>query len=214
MRTTFALTIALSLTGLASAHAQDEDYPDPLAEDTDTDTEAGADSGDTAVEASASTGDAAPSTIGIGVNRALSGFFGPELEYHASADWMISGMAAIAVISPEEGDTQNVIILAGGAFKRLAGSENTAFMLGGRLVLGFVDEDGSRTQFNLEVPVRAQIWLSSMLALHAETGLVIAFVPDEGPVLGPNLAGVGDSTVIQLGAGGLFGAAGVTIYWP
>jgi hypothetical protein len=208
MRNRLYIAVALIALAAGSAYAQPEEFGADL--DEEESFGIGEDEEEAADAAPAEEGPIAnDGTFGWGVARALSGFVGPEIEYHVDRKLMITGMLGLVHSSPEMGDSSTTIALAAAGFYRVSGFRPVELYLGGRLVFG---NGNDATQFNVEVPARIQFYVSNLLALHLETGLVIAFVPEEGPVLGP--PGAAEGTAITLGTGGLFGAAGVTVYWP
>jgi hypothetical protein len=201
-----ATFLAAALCASGTAYAQDDDL---FPEDTGS-----SDPAPPMVETSVG----GPATFGIGFSETLAGLRGPEIEYFIGDKLMITGLLAIFMSSPdaEGADTATVFALAGGGFYELAAGDDTAFMIGGRLDIGVANEaftggmDGA-TQFNIEIPARVQVWLSSFLSFHLETGLVLAFIPEEGAVIPPG--GPADGSRIILGSE-LFGAGGITVYWP
>lgn len=211
MRNTTVIAIALVALAAGTAQAQPEEFGEDLEEEDSFGI--GEDEGveDEADAAPAEEGAVAnDGTFGWGVARALSGFVGPEIEYHVDRKLMITGMLGIVHSSPEMGDSSTSFVVAGAGFYRVAGYNPVELYLGGRLIVG---NGNDATQFNLEVPARIQFRLSNLLALHVETGLVIAIIPEEGAVMGPR-PGAANGTAFTLGAGAPFGAAGVTVYWP
>jgi hypothetical protein len=203
------IAIALVALAVGTAQAQPEEFGADLDEEgsfgIDEEAEEEADVAPAEEGAVANDG-----TFGWGVARALSGFVGPEIEYHIDRKLMITGMFGLVHSSPEMGDSSTSFALAAAGFYRVSGFRPVELYLGGRLVLG---NGNDATQVNIEVPARIQFYLSNLLALHVETGLVIAIIPENGAVLGPR-PGTANGTAIALGAGAPFGAAGVTVYWP
>lgn len=210
MRTRLSIAIALLALAAGAAHGQPEEFGGDL----EGEGTLGLDEEDE--EADVAPVDDGPiandGTFGWGVARALSGFVGPEIEYHVDRKLMITAMFGLVHSSPEMGDSTTSLALAGAGFYRIAGFPPVELYLGGRVVIGHRGGDASTTQFNIEVPARIQFHVSNLLALHVETGLVIAFVPEEGAVLGPQPGST--DTAFAFGAGAPFGAAGVTVYWP
>lgn len=170
----------------------------------------------------------APAELGIGFRRTLSGNLGPEVEYWLSDKILITGGLTLAFIDPpgDATDSQTFFVLSGGGFYNLVSGDRAALLGGARLVLalntagGFDEvtmESESLFQVNIELPLRTEVFLTKLFSLHFETGVAIAFIPEDGAVLA-SAAGFGaipDSTSVAIGGtAGLFGAAGITIYWP
>jgi hypothetical protein len=194
-RTIQALAAASALVAHGAASADTWGDPEPAA---------GADfSADATIEAQAGPGPG----FGIGAAATVSGIVGLELAYHLSDQAMIVGLLSLGIVSPSVGDSVTTVVVGGGGFYRLAGGGDSGLYMGGRLILANSDPG---TQVNIEIPMRAQIWLSGLLAFHLEAGLTLAFIPNDGVVAPPGLEP--DSTVISLG-GRLFGAGGFTLFF-
>jgi hypothetical protein len=225
MKQTTILTMLLLLALPNWAQAQDE--TDPLAETDDPLSEPEGDSfeeplpdgvgvgpgednsdegAELTVEASAGT---APGTIGLGVSSTLAGAVGGEAEFWVGDKMLITALLGIDFISPDNGDSTTLLLLAGGGFYRLAGGDNTDFMIGGRLDIGFATGQFDTSQINIEVPARVEYRFTDAMSIHFETGLVLGLIGEDGPATAP--FGPPDSRVIRLG-GGLFGSAGLTLY--
>jgi hypothetical protein len=159
-------------------------------------------------------------TLGVGIASTISGLVGPAFELVLTPELMVTGLATFDIVSPDAADARTTVTLAGGLFYRVAGDAQTAFMVGGRLAMasgpGLAFNSGTASpgqtafQVNLEVPARVQLWLTDLIAIHLETGLVMAFVPEEGPVIDPLFGPPGEVTIAV--GGRLFGAGGVTVY--
>ncbi len=157
-------------------------------------------------------------TLGVGVARTLGGDVGGEVEYFLGDQLMLTGMLGFTQFSPDVdgADSATNMFLAAGGFYRMAGTGQSALMVGGRLVFGNASagftqaEDGS-TQFNLEIPARVELWIAKILSVHFEAGMVMAFIPEDGAALSPDSGA--DTTTINIG-GRLFGAGGITVYLP
>jgi|GEM_PF-4182721 len=165
----------------------------------------------------------APAELGIGFRRTITGLTGPEVEFWLSDKLLITGGLSIGFQSPpgEGSDSSFILALSGGGFFNLLSGDRAALLGGGRLVVGFDSAAGfdtqtmeseSAVQFNIEIPLRTEVFLSKALSIHFESGIAVLITSEDGSAIGGAPA---DATVITVGANaGLFGAAGVTLYWP
>lgn len=148
-------------------------------------------------------------TWGLGGIVTASGIAGVELEYHL-ASVMVSAVLGFGFYSPDGGDTETDLSLAGGVFYPLRKTDNAAFSIGGRL--GIIRGTNSlgmatftQTTIAVEVPLRAEWWVSPNFSLHLEAGAALRFNstdPDGG-----------GSTEFDIGTGNLTGAAGFTVFF-
>ncbi len=73
---------------------------------------------------------------------------------------------------------------------------------------------GSTFQFNLEIPLIIEYFLSDSVSLQLATGILLVFVPEQGTFL--NVEGIAyedSSFVLGLGTGGFLGSLGVTFWF-
>lgn len=239
MKRLITMLFALALFGAGSPALAQDDWDDDDgeigADEFETDADDGDDFGDDAFgETSGTTTTTsdqgaplglAPAELGFGFRRTLSGALGPEIEYWLSDKLLVTGGLVIAYNSPPgDGDAPFVLGLSGGGFYNLLSGDRAALLAGGRLVVAVntvagidtaTGETESSLQFAVELPARTEVFLSKILSIHFETGLSVIFTGDNGPVPYGGSRAPFDSTVISVGAtAGLFGAAGVTLYWP
>ena len=74
----------------------------------------------------------------------------------------------------------------------------------------------SLLQFNLEIPLMVEFFLSDSVALNLAVGVVLIFVPDGGPILDSTGLGIiqpETDFAVGIGTGGLLGSAGFTFYF-
>lgn len=157
-------------------------------------------------------------TFGIGYGQTPGGVLGAEVEYYLG-NLMLNAHFGFLFFSPSgDADSVNSFGLAVGAFFRWKTWDNVALMIGGRLDIGHTGgggtgtEGGDATQFNIEVPLRAEIYFAEILSLHAEVGPVLGIVDEGGGVL----AGWKDKpkgTYLDLPAVNVLATVGVTIYF-
>ena len=167
-------------------------------------------------------------TFGVGFGQTVGGVRGVEVEYYLG-NIMLNGHLGFLFFAPDNDnvDSSTYFAIAAGGFYRWRVWDNVAVMLGARLDIGHtggggssVDAKpqvyqitGSATQFNIELPLRAQIYFADMLAVHAEVGPVLAIIGEGGGVLGESWAGVSQGVYLDLPATSLVATFGVIAYF-
>jgi len=207
---TWMTAIIVALLGV-SAYAEAQPTPEPPVTPNPVGSEDPfAPAEDTAVTStSTSEGPMPRGTWGIGVASTVSGVVGTELEYYLGSV-LLTGIAGVAIFSPDMGDTATAFGFGGGGFFQLAGNSEVALMLGGRAILVIADNGAqSGVNFNLEVPARFQWYVSPNFSLHAEAGLAIKVIGDAGD---PSTF-LGKGTQFRIGAGNVLGGVGATVYF-
>jgi len=175
--------------------------------------------------------------LGIGAISSLSGAEGMSLRYWASRDFGVELLTGISVLDRETGTTR--VAFAGGIqglyVLREIGRAN--LNVGVRVTLGYLNEviaevaPGTRPStapaptleetavlhFATEIPLTLEYHFADAFSIQMSTGIVVSFVPEQGPVLpGAPLLWGGDheqGIAFGLGSGGLFGTAGFTYYF-
>jgi hypothetical protein len=151
---------------------------------------------------------------GVGAVQTPSALRGLEVEYYLDRV-LISAVVGVLQYSPAEGESLLAVGGAAGGFYRLIGRDRVELMAGGRVAFGYASvADTSVTQLNIEAPARLQWHVARRLAVHFETGLVVAFIPEDGQVLGA-APGFGRDHGVAIGVGqaSLLGSAGMTLYF-
>ena len=217
----FACAVIVSAAEVA--RAQVDDPLDALGEETNSTAEIEAEkraAADAAAAAQVQAGRDARGNLpyagvwGVGAVQTPSGVRGVEAEYYLDKI-MISVVAGFQQYSPAEGESITSYSIGAGGFYELLTGTDTALLAGGRIVMGHASvADFSSTQFNVEVPARLQWHFSKRLAIHFETGLVIAIIPENTEVVGvaPGL-GRDQGVSVSLGGASLLGNAGLTLYF-
>ena len=106
----------------------------------------------------------------------------------------------------------------------LARSLHANLGVGARVSLGFqtgetndiVPEAGEGIQFNFEIPIQLEFFLSDAFSISVATGIVFALIPEDGPTLdveGHEKIQRNKSVIIDLGAGSIAGSLGVVYYF-
>ena len=151
----------------------------------------------------------AAGTIGIGTVGTLNGTRGAEIEYYMDG-FMLEAVLGFSFASPDGSDSLFGFGLGLGGFYPLASGGGSALMLGGRLMTTFAKAGETQFQFDVEVPLRGQLWLGKHFALHAEAGLVVNIVTEDfSPV-----DGLPKGIFANLGSqGGVLGRMGATMYF-
>lgn len=160
------------------------------------------------------TGPGPAHTLGVGYGETPGGVRGAELELYLG-NLMLNAHLGLFFFAPEEGDSLNSFAVAVGLFYRWKVWDNVALMFGGRLDVGHdssaASGDGA-TQFNIEAPLRAQIYFADILAVHAEVGPVLGIVDSGGGVL-DNWGDKSEGVWLDLPAVNVLATVGVTVYF-
>lgn len=159
----------------------------------------------------AATGSGAPASWGIGAIQTPAGFRGAEGEIYVSS-LMISGVVGLSLFSPDMGDNFTVFGIGGGAFYPMVERGPVALMVGGRLILGISNGADSSVGVDIEVPLRIQWYIGDHFAFHAETGLVLRVLGDNGDPYDP-IAMTGKGFAFGIGPGNLVSTVGGTFYF-
>ena len=175
--------------------------------------------------------------LGVGAIRSLSGAEGMSLRYWATREFGVELLTGISVLDRDAGDTR--VGLAGGiqALYVLREIGRANLNVGLRLTVGYlnelkvqntndedeiVEEEEATVHFATELPLTLEYHFADAFSVQLSTGIVVSFIPDDGPVLnGQPLLWGGDSknkdpesgVAFGLGSGGLFGTAGFTYYF-
>lgn len=225
MKRTIASLFACAVIALAAgvARAQVDDPLDALGEETNStaeieaekQAEADADASEARRAERAARGNLPYAGVwGIGAVQTPSRVRGIEVEYYLNKI-MISAVVGFQQYSPAEGESITSYSLGAGGFYELLTGKDTALLVGGRLVVGHASvADFSSTQINVEVPARLQWHFAKRLAVHFETGLVVAKIPENTEVVGvsPGL-GRTEGIAVSFGGASLLGNAGLTLYF-
>jgi hypothetical protein len=166
-------------------------------------------------------------TFGVGFSQTPSGLTGVEAEYYLGGPLVLDGTLGFDVFSPKNGGTTTVIGIGAAVFYRWKVWDDVALMVGGRLEFEHlsVGDSGTlakpqisyggadATQINIEVPLRAQIYFASFLAVHCEVAAVLALATDDGGgILGSQ--SVPKGTYFSIPLTNLIGDFGVVYYFP
>ena len=169
---------------------------------------------------------------GVGLEQTLGGASGITLRYWPAQAFGLSLTAGAKIVSYDGVDAQgaaevkyaSVVTGAIGVMYNLARSLHANLGIGARVALGFqtgetndiVPEAGDGTQFNFEIPIQLEFFLSDSFSLSVATGIVFALIPEDGPTLevdGHEKVQRNNSVIIDLGAGSIAGSLGVVYYF-
>ena len=149
--------------------------------------------------------------VGVGAEKTLGGVEGLDVTY-----WVgkiaVDGAVSLGFLFPDQGDSGVSIAIAGGVLFQIIASDSAALLFGGRLNIG--KAPSTDVQFAIEAPLRLEWWAADHFSLHAEVGLAIDIVGDQGG----NLVGAGGvspipGTAFVVGGTYLTGGAGFSVYF-
>jgi len=171
----------------------------------------------TPVAAELSSGEGAPKgQLGVGAALILSGVGGLEVTYHLNEKMMLNGMLLFVSISPDMGPSTTLFGLGGSFFYNLFDKGMADLFIGGRLAytsnkqsqdLGGMTVSSTKSDFDIEVPLRIQLQLHRRLAVHFESGIAMQLSSEDMGNITAN------QTTIVVGATNLFATGGFTIYF-
>ena len=169
---------------------------------------------------------------GVGLEQTLGGASGITLRYWPAQAFGFSLTAGAKIVSydgvDEAGAAEvkyaSIVTGAIGVMYNLARSLHANLGVGARIALGFqtgetndiVPEAGEGMQFNFEIPIQLEFFLSDSFSVSVATGIVFALIPEEGPTLdveGHDKIQRNDAVIIDLGAGSIAGSLGVVYYF-
>ena len=169
---------------------------------------------------------------GVGLEQTLGGASGVTLRYWPAQAFGISLTAGAKIASydgvDEAGAAEvkyaSIVTGAVGVMYNIARSLHANLGVGARVTLGFqtgetndiVPEAGDGTQFNFEIPIQLEFFMSDSFSVSVATGVVFALIPEDGPTLevdGHDKVQRNDAVIIDLGAGSIAGSLGVVYYF-
>lgn len=178
--------------------------------------------------------------FGLGYEQTLGGVSGIHLKYHVR-DFVIQGVLGFDIFKPTDSDPRTAVRGALGVAYHFARFEVVNLGIGIRGDVGWRngeavtaaarsecrDQGGSDCdtrkepsawEFNLEIPLLAEVFFTDHFALSLQTGVLFQFVtksrvalqaPSSGPVTDGREKGFG----FGFGGGGLFASMGFTVYF-
>ncbi len=167
--------------------------------------------------------------VGLGYGSTPGGVTGVTMEYYLGGTLMLNGMFGLTTVSPKGGGGSTTgINFAAAGFYRWKNWDNVSLMVGGRLDIAHVSAPDNlgklpqvytgsdATQFDIEIPGRAQLYFAHFLAVYAEVAVVLSIVGDGGTVLQPSsqLSSRGKGVYLDLPLSNLIGSFGATFYFP
>lgn len=169
---------------------------------------------------------------GVGIEQTIGGVSGLTLRYWPAQAFGIAITAGADIVRYEGTDESgapewkfsSVVETSVGVMYNFAQSLHANMGVGIRASLGFqsgetndvVPSLGDKLQINLEIPLQLEFFLSDSFSVSVATGILFAFVPEEGPTLdvdAPDELQRNDSMVISLGAGSVTGSLGIVYYF-
>ncbi len=145
---------------------------------------------------------------GVGLHQNIGGASGLGMKYW-TGKFGIIGNLGFHVWSPEEGDSTSIFLLGLGGIYNLVETPEANLGIGGIVNLALRSRGESSFHALIEIPLVAEYFLSDHFSIFGQVGIVFSFVPEEGSVVGPELA---DGFGFSLGAG-TEATAGFTFYF-
>jgi len=171
--------------------------------------------------------------LGLGLEQSISGISGLTVRYWSGEKLGLHatvGGGLAAGLGEEADEVGTSIGVSAGVIYNVARALHTNLGFGIRAAIGMRDEalrnaldtsgDTTRTgddiQFNIEVPLVIEYFLSESFSVSVSSGFLIAFIPAEGAVL--NHKGNAGSTIpktigVAIGAGSITGSLGAVFYF-
>ena len=171
--------------------------------------------------------------LGLGLEQSISGVSGLTIRYWAGDRLGIHATlgGSVATGLNEDGDEVGTSIGASAGFiYNVARALHANLGMGVRAAVGLRNEAlrnaldtsgdpqraGDDLQFNIELPIVIEYFLSESFSVSVSSGLLLVFVPSDGAVLSPK--GNGGSTIpdtvgIGIGAGSITGSLGAVFYF-
>lgn len=169
---------------------------------------------------------------GVGIEETLGGVSGLTLRYWPGQSFGVSLTAGAKIVRYEgesaKGDTEfkfaTLVSTSAGFMANIGRSLHANLSVGARISIGFLSDEtndivpaeASRVQFSVELPLQLEFFLSDAFSISVATGVLFAFIPDEGPTL-PVASHAAlerpNSLIIDLGAGSVTSSLGIVYYF-
>ncbi len=159
-----------------------------------------------------------PGKFGLGYVTTLGGVGGLDIQYYVSRFIGLEAVLGLDYISASNVSPLAFKFSLGGRFN-FARAKDANLGVAIRANVGIANKDymaayrggaDSAVHFNLEIPLIAEYFLSSHFSVFTQVGLLIDFVPKNGPVL---TGGAADTTEVHFGIPGLAGLLGATFWF-
>ena len=174
-----------------------------------------------------------PGRLGLGLEQSLSGVSGLTVRYWAGERLGVHatlGGGLAAGLGENQDEVGSSIGLSAGLIYNVARSLHANLGFGVKAAMGLRNEamrnagtapgDEARTgddfQFNVELPIVIEYFMSESFSVSVSSGFLIAFIPEDGAVLTPKGHGGGSipKTIgVGIGAGSITGSLGAVFYF-
>ena len=157
--------------------------------------------------------------FGLGLEQSIGGVSGLTLRYWPTESFGINATIGADIVTRTDFKFLNTKVVAASGFTyNFAESLHANFGAGLRFALGFQTASGSSgntIQFDIELPLTAEFFLSDNFSVSVAAGLLIAIVPAGGAVLDDGLSDQypEDTDAIRFGIGAITGNVGVVYYF-
>lgn len=161
--------------------------------------------------------------FGVGLEQSLGGVSGITARYWPTESFGLVATAGADVVTKSDFEFLNTRLVASTGFVyNFAESLHANFGAGVRLAMGFETDNQTGTdnaEFDIEIPLTAEFFLSDNFSVSVAVGVLIAIVPGTGSVLNAedsNEASSGDGEsidTIRFGIGTITGNLGVVYYF-
>lgn len=160
---------------------------------------------------------AAARGFGLGAAATIGGLSGVEFAYWGER----AGFSSLFQASYQDPDGGIGVTLAQvsiGGFVNVYARTLTRVAVGGRMGIVWLrlgdPEDESFHQVNLELPMRAEVFLARHFSIHLEGGLLVEILGEAGDLAnGGTFGSRGEGSYVTLGGVNLLGSAGFTVYF-
>ena len=157
--------------------------------------------------------------FGLGLEQSLGGVSGLTIRYWPMESLGINATIGADIVTRTDFKFLSTKVVASTGFTyNFAESLHANFGGGLRFALGFETASGSNAnniQFDIEIPLTAEFFLSDNFSVSVAAGLLIAIVPGEGAVLddGHSDQYPEDVDSVRFGIGAITGNVGVVYYF-
>lgn len=175
--------------------------------------------------------------FGMGYEESLGGVSGINLKYHIE-NFVITGTIGFDFFKPKDMDPRTAVKFSFGALYNFSKSDIANAGIGVRANVGWrngeaveydVSSESGETQtimgdlddvwqFNVEVPLVIEVFLSDHFAFNFATGIIVSILTTDSPALTQDTGNMATDTKeegvgVGIGTSGVFGSAGFAYYF-
>ncbi|MDP6946917.1 MAG: hypothetical protein QF464_22395, partial [Myxococcota bacterium] len=157
--------------------------------------------------------------FGMGIEQSIGGVSGLTFRYWPTESLGVMATVGADIVTQTNFKFLNTTVVASTGFVyNFAESLHANFGAGLRFALGFQTDSATSAdniQFDIEVPLTAEFFLSDNFSVSVAAGLLIAVVPGAGPVLEDGHSDKYPEGVdtVRFGIGAITGNVGVVYYF-